>query len=85
MAFINKNIAPGGWVFAPLISISSVGTPPFISFLGFSYIELQMDKFLPKSECRLYLDGMTLTCLSTDGAAKEGRLKFNLRPHRGLN
>ena len=60
MAFINKNIAPEGWTFAPLISVSSVGTPVFISFLGFTYIELQMDKLLPKSECRFYLDGMTL-------------------------
>ena len=60
MAFINKNIAPEGW----LISISSVGTPLFISFLGFTYIELQMDKLLPKSECRFYLDGMTLIKLS---------------------
>ena len=60
MAFINKNIAPEGWTFAPLISVSSVGTPLFISFLGFTYIELQMDKLLPKSECRFYLDGMTL-------------------------
>ena len=60
MAFINKNIAPEGWTFAPLISVSSVGTPLFISFLGFTYIELQMDKLLSKSECRFYLDGMTL-------------------------
>ena len=60
IAFINKNIAPEGWTFAPLISISSVGTPFHISFLGFTYIELQMEKLSPKSECRLYLDEMTL-------------------------
>ena len=64
MVFINKNIAPDGWTFTPLISISSVGTPPpppfFILFLGFTYIELQMYKLLPKSECRFYLGGMTL-------------------------
>ena len=59
-AFINKNIAPEGWTFTPLISISSVGTPLIISFLGFKYIELQINKLLPKSECRFYLDGMTL-------------------------
>ena len=41
IAFINKNIAPEGWTFALLISISCVGTPFFISFLGFTYIELQ--------------------------------------------
>ena len=60
MAFINKNIAPVGWTFAPLICLSGVGTSPFfISFLGFTYIELQMDKLLPKSESRFYLGGMT--------------------------
>ena len=52
MAFFNKNIAPEGCTFATLISISSVGTPFFISFLGFTSIELQMDKRLLKSECR---------------------------------
>ena len=31
------------------------GTPFFISFLGFAYIELQIDKLLPNSECRIYL------------------------------
>ena len=61
MAFINKNIASEGWTFAPFISISSLGTPLFISFLGFTYIELQMGKLLQKSECRFYcVDGMTL-------------------------
>ena len=60
MDFINKNIAPEGWTFAPLISISSVGTPLFILFLGFTFIELQVHKLLPKSECRFYLGGMTL-------------------------
>ena len=60
MAFINKNIAPEGWTFAPFISISSVGTPFFILFLGFTYIELQVYELLPKSECRFYLGGMTL-------------------------
>ena len=59
MAFINENIAPEGRTFAPFISISSMGTP-FYSFLEFTYIELQMGKLLPKSECRFYLDGMTL-------------------------
>ena len=34
MAFINKNIVPEGWTFAPLISISSVGSPLLISFRG---------------------------------------------------
>ena len=29
-------------------------------YLGFTYIELQMDELLPKSECRFYLGGMTL-------------------------
>ena len=60
MSFINKNVAPRGGL-SPLISISSVGTPLFISFLEFTYIEVQMNKLLPKFECRFYLDGMTLT------------------------
>ena len=60
MAFTNKNIAPEGWTFAPLISISSVGTPLLYFVLGFIYIELQMDKRLPNSECRFYLGGKTL-------------------------
>ena len=62
MAFVNKNIATEGWTFAPFISVSSVGSPFFISLLGFEYSELQMDKLLPKSECRFYLDGMALNC-----------------------
>ena len=60
MAFINKNIASEGWTFAHLISRSSIGTPLFISFLGFTYIELQMDKLLPKCEWRFHLDGINL-------------------------
>ena len=49
MALIsNKNITPEGWSFAQ-------GPPFFISFLGFAYIELQIDKLLPNSECRIYL------------------------------
>ena len=43
----------------PPISKSSVGTPFFISFLGFTYIELQVYKLLPKSGCRFYLGRMT--------------------------
>ena len=34
MAFINKNIAPEGWTFAPLISVSSVVTPLFYFISG---------------------------------------------------
>ena len=34
MAFINKIIAPEGWTFVPLISISSVGTPLFYFISG---------------------------------------------------
>ena len=60
MAFLNKYIAPEGWTFAPL-SLNVVRGPPFfISFPGFTYIELQVYKLLPKSECRFYLGGMTL-------------------------
>ena len=68
------------------IPISSVGTPLFISFLGFTYIELQMDKYLPKSECSFYLDGMTTvlgpshfvpTPLLTDEALRQ--LQRNVR------
>ena len=63
MSFISINIAPEGWTFVPITcSISSVGTPLFISFVGFTYIELQIEKFLPKSKCSFYLDGMTLSC-----------------------
>ena len=60
MAFLNKIFCPKGVDFLPPISKSSVGTPLFISFLGFTYIELQICKLLPKSECRFYLGGMTL-------------------------
>ena len=60
MAFLNKIYSPRGVDFCPPISKSSVGTPFFISFLGFTYIELQVYKLLPKSECRFYLGGMTL-------------------------
>ena len=62
MPFINKNIAPEEWIL-PLTSISSVGTPLFISFLGV-YIYLitnTLQVLLPKSKCSFYLDGMTLT------------------------
>ena len=61
IAFINKNIAPEGWTFALLISISCVGTPFFIFVSGVLHIlNYKMDKRLPKSECRFYLRGMTL-------------------------
>ena len=60
MAFLNKIYSPRGMDFYPPISKSSVGTPFFISFLGFTYIELQVYKLLPKSECRFCLGGMTL-------------------------
>ena len=64
MAFLNKiYIAPEGWTFAPLSLKLVWGSPFFISFLGFTYIELQVYKLLPKSECRFYLGGMTLTHL----------------------
>ena len=60
MAFLNKYIAREGWTFAPL-SLKVVWGPPFlISFPGFTYIELQVYKRLPKSECRFHLGGMTL-------------------------
>ena len=71
IAFINKNIAPERLTFAPLISISSVGTPLFILFLGFTYIELQVYKHLPKSECRFYLGGMTSSVLKHSFTAQE--------------
>ena len=60
MAFINKIYSPRGVDFCPPISKSSEGTPLFISFPGFIYIELQVQKLLPESECRLYLGAMTL-------------------------
>ena len=41
MAFLNKIYSPRSVEFCPSISESSVGTPFFISFLGFTYIELQ--------------------------------------------
>ena len=45
----------------PPLSLKVVWGPPFfISFLGFTYSELQIHKLLPKSDCRFYLDGMTL-------------------------
>ena len=60
-AFLNKIYSPGGVDFCPL-SLKVVWRPPFfISFLGFTYIELQVYKLLLKSECRFYLGGMTLT------------------------
>ena len=52
MAFLNKMYSPRGVNFCPSISKSSGGPPFFISFLGFTYIELQVYKLLPKSECR---------------------------------
>ena len=61
MAFIKKNTAPEGWTFVPLSLLVVWGPPFFISFLGFTYIELQMDKLSPKSECRFYLGGTTLS------------------------
>ena len=60
MAFLDKIYSPRGVDFCPPISKSDVGTPHFISFLEFTYIDLQAYKFLPKSECRFYLGGMTL-------------------------
>ena len=65
MAFLNKNIYPRSGGHLPPISKSSMGTPFFISFLGFTYIELQVNKLLPKSECRFYLGGMTLKAFKT--------------------
>ena len=65
MAFLNKIYSPSseGWTFAPL-SLKVMWRSPlllFISFLGFTYIELQVYKRLPKSECRFYLGGMNLS------------------------
>ena len=60
MVFLNKIYSPRGVDLCPPISKSSMGTPLFISFLGFTYIELQVYKLLLKSECRFYLGGMTL-------------------------
>ena len=59
MAFLNKIYSPRGVNFCPL-SLKVVSGPLFISFRGFTYIELQVYKLLPKSECRFYLGGMTL-------------------------
>ena len=63
MAFLNKIYSPrGGLLPPPPISLKVVWGPPFfISFLEFTYIELQVYKLLPKSECRFHLGGMTLT------------------------
>ena len=61
MAFLNKIYSPRGVDFCPPISKSSVETPFLISFLGFTYIELQVYIRLPKSECRFYLGGMPLS------------------------
>ena len=59
MVFLNKIYSPRGVDFCPL-SLKVVWGPPFfISFPGFTYIELQVYKLLPKSECRFYLGGMT--------------------------
>ena len=66
MAFLNKIYCSRGWTFAAPISKSNVGTPLFISFLRFTYIELQVYKLLPKSECRFYLGGMTLSSTVVD-------------------
>ena len=59
---LTKYIAPEGWTFAPL-SLKVVWGPPFLfHFLGLhNYIELQVYKLLPKSECRFYLGGITLS------------------------
>ena len=57
---LTKHIAQEGWTFAPLSLKVVWGPPLFISFLGFTDIELQVYKVLPKSECRFYFDGMTL-------------------------
>ena len=72
MAFLNKIYSPRGVDFCPPISKSRVGTPLFISFLGFTYIELQVYKLLPKSECRFYLSGMTLIVIDL----KKGTVRF---------
>ena len=66
MGYINKNIAAEGWTFAPLSLKVVWGHLFFISFLGFTYIELQVYKHLAKSECRIYLDGMILIALQDD-------------------
>ena len=60
MAFLNKIYSPGGVDFCPLSLKVAWGPPFFISFLVFTYIELQVYKLLPKSECRFYLGGMDL-------------------------
>ena len=62
IAFLNKIYSPRGVNFCSPLSLKVVRGPPFcISFLGLTYIELQLYKLLPKSECRFYLGGMTLT------------------------
>ena len=68
MAFLNIIYSPRGVDFCPPISKSSGGPPFFISFLGFTYIELQVYKLLTKSECRFYLGGMTLNIVSPNQA-----------------
>ena len=62
----------------PPISLKVVWGPPvFDSFLEFTYIELQVYKLLPKSECRFYLGGMTLTPEGIGGGGGGG---LNLTP-----
>ena len=61
MAFFNKIYSRRRVDVCPLSLKVVWGPPVFISLLGFTYIELQVYKLLPKSECRFYLGGMTLS------------------------
>ena len=64
MAFLNKKYSPSRVDFCPPLSLKVVGGLPFfISFLEFTYIELQVYKLLSKSEYRFYLGGMILSIL----------------------
>ena len=65
MAFPNKIYSPRGGDFCPPISRSSV--TPIFYFISWVYIELQVYKHLPKSECRFYLGGMTLNSFVRGG------------------
>ena len=47
--------------FCPLSLKVVWGPPLYNSFLGFTCVELQVYKLLPKSECRFYLGEMTLS------------------------
>ena len=45
MAFLNKNIDPEGWIFFPLISISSVGTPLILHIWGLHILNYKWINF----------------------------------------